>query len=385
MAQATAEPAVALIGEALLDPSGRVWLPYDLPHLRASSAGWTRLSSRRDVRHAGRRPFCWRAHAGETLHIINGMGVTLGDSIIGMNALAWLKTQHPSLRVHLYRTPHAPGYVERLYRLASHVVESVTYLPLPLAALPEDVVDLSDFLHWPAFDSEPMVDFFLRGLGIPSDAVPASAKANRWLARLPVPSSRGRGSTGGYVLFCGQASTPLRSVPDGLAAAMVDRIWRRYGLPVLGFRPIAHPHYRDIATHSRSLDQYIAWVQGASVVIGTDSSAIHIAAGFDVPTLAIFVSIDPALRTRDYPNCEVLDMRTELTHGLHESNDPAVLRQVGRTWQAIVERPDLPWPAPVRAPFPADQPRTSVASRFARGALSCLDARSRTSEVDHRL
>jgi len=129
---------------------------------------------------------------------------------------------------------------------------------------------------------------------------------------------------------------------------MVDRIWHRYGLQVLGFRAIAHAHYHDVSQQSRNLDQFIAWIKGARAVIGTDSAAIHIAAGFDVPTLAVFVSIDPTLRARDYPSCRVLDVRTALTHGLHESTDPVVLREVERIWRAIVERPDLPWPALVR-------------------------------------
>src|SRR5438105_6317646 len=106
MAQTAADQSALLQGEAVVDGGGNVWLPYDLPHLRVPSTGWTRLSSRRDVHHAERRPFQWRAPASDTLHILNGMGVTLGDSIIGMNALAWLKTRHPTLRIHLYRSPH---------------------------------------------------------------------------------------------------------------------------------------------------------------------------------------------------------------------------------------------------------------------------------------
>jgi len=332
-------------GEALVDCSDNVWLPYDLPHLRVPSAPWTRLSSRRDVRHAGRRPFRWRAPASGTLHVLNGMGVTLGDSIIGMNALAWLKDLHLALRIHLYRTPHAPPYVERLYQLASPIVERVTYLPMPLKSLPEEVVDLTDFLYWPLFSSEPMVDFFMRGLGIPLDGVPASAKANRWLSRLPVPSLPAPWSTRSYVLFCDQASTPLRQVPPEHRVSMVDRIWRQYGVPVLGFGPIEHRRYVDVSGQSGTLDQFIAWIKGAGAVVGTDSSAIHIAAGFEVPTLAVFVSIDPALRARDYTSCRVLDMRTSLTDGLHESRDPAVLREVQGIWQALVESADLPWPA----------------------------------------
>jgi Glycosyltransferase family 9 (heptosyltransferase) len=349
MGKTVADRSASLQGEALVDSADNVWLPYDLPHLRVPATGWTRLSSRRDVRrHAGHRPFQWRAPSSDTLHVLNGMGVTLGDSIIGMNALAWLKTRHPTLRVHLYRSPHAPRFVERLYQLARRIVEPVTYLPAPLHTLPEDIVDLSDFLYSPLFASEPMVDFFIRSLGIAPDSVPAPAKANRWLSRLPVPPVPAPWSTTDYVLFCDQASTPLRAVPQQHAAAMVDRVWRRYGLQVLGFHPIAHAHYQDISPHSRNLDQFMAWIRASSAVIGTDSSAIHIAAGFDVPTMAVFISIDPVLRSRDYPHCNALDVRCEATDGLHQSDDPTVLREVHRIWGAIVERAELPWPVLVR-------------------------------------
>ena len=356
MEQHTVEDPASLQGEALVDRSGSVWLPYDLPHIGGSPAGWSRLSSRREVRHAGRRPYRWQAPADDSLHVLNGMGVTLGDSIIGMNVLAWLKSCHPSLRIHLYRTRHAPAPVERLYELASHIVEPVHYLPQPLDAIPPDVVDLSDFLYWPLFASEPMVDFFMHGLGIPLDAIPASAKANRWLGRLALPPVPSPWATRDYVLFCDRASTPLRSVPAEQAAAMVDRIWKRYGLPVLGFHAIPHAHYHDVSSHSRNLDQFVAWVGSARLLVGTDSSAVHIAAGFDVPTLAVFVSIDPMLRARDYPHCRVLDARTELTDGLHESDDPVLLREVRRIWRTIVDREDLPWPA-------ADRPREGGSRR----------------------
>jgi len=344
MEQAANEHMARLQGEALVDDASNVWLPCDLPYLRAPSMRWTRLSSRREVRHAGRRRFQWAVPESGTLHVLNGMGITLGDSVIGMNALAWLKAQHPSLRIHLYRTRHAPSFVERLYELASHIVEAVTYLPMPLEGMPDDSVDLSDFLYWPLFAAEPMVDFFLLGLGIAPDSVPASAKANRWLSRLPLLRDRPASSAGRYVLFCDQASTPLRTIPPERAATVVDRIWQRYGLPVLGFHPISHPHYQDVSRHSTNLDQFIAWVRGAAALIGTDSSAIHLAAGFDVPTLAVFVSIDPMLRARDYPNCTTLDLRSERTNGLHASDAPELCHEVRRIWHALLERPHLPWP-----------------------------------------
>lgn len=333
MSRAPAAGPSHLQGEALVDRGGRVWLPYDLSHLNEPHAGWTRLSCRREVRHFHRRSFEWRCPDNDELHILNGMGVTLGDSIIGMNALTWLKARHPSLRIHLYRTLHAPAFVASLYALARHIVADVSCLPVAADQLPEDTIDLSDFLHWPTFDSEPMVDLFFRSLGMAPQAVPATAKRNGWMSQLSLPMLPERQRDRPYVLFCDRASTPLRSVPRERFSAMVDRIWQAYGLPVYGFQPASqaqcHTHYQDVSTHSQSLVQYLSWVRSASVVVGVDSSAIHAASGFDVPTLAFFASIDPLLRVRDYPLCRALDVRTPLTRGLHQSTDRGVLLEVG--------------------------------------------------------
>lgn len=335
-------------GEAVVDAGGRVWLPFDLPHLAQParrSVTWTRLSARRHVRHYQRGAFEWRAPDTDELHLLNGMGVTLGDSVIGINALAWLKARHPRLRIHLYRTPHAPPFVERLYAMASHLVDRVSYLPVAADSLPHDVIDLSDFLYWPVFHQEPMVDFFLRSLGIAPADVPASDKRNAWLARLRMPALPPAWQGRPYVLFCSRASTPLRSVPNAFLQAAVDRIREAYGLPVCGFQPIDHPHFHDVRERSRTLDEYLSWVRGAAAVVGVDSSGIHLAAGFDVPTLAFFSSIDPVLRVRDYPECRVVDMRCEAARGLHESGDAAVLGEVERAWAETLRHGDLPWPS----------------------------------------
>jgi len=44
-------------------------------------------------------------------------------------------------------------------------------------------------------------------------------------------------------------------------------------------------------------------------------------------------------------------VRNALTNRLHKSDDPMVLREVHRIWGSIVERRELPWPAPARRRF----------------------------------
>jgi hypothetical protein len=347
----------SLQGEALLDQGDMVWLPFDAYRPEADQNTWARLSSKRRLRHAGRQPFVFREPADRVLHIVNGMGVTLGDSIIGLNALAWLKRCHPGLHVCVYRSPNTPGFVERLYRVATHVVDEVLYLPRSLESIPEEAIDLSDFLHWPGFAVEPMVDFFMRSLGIEPDTVPSAAKRNRWLADLPLPELPPAWPGRDYVLVCDRASTPLRSVPADCAAELIEMLWSQYRLPIVGFHPIRHPEYRDLGAQSQGLDQYMAWVKNAAVLFAVDSSAVHIAAGFDVPTLAVFSSVDPLLRVRDYARCRYVDIRTAVTSGLHESDDTDVLHEVSQSWRALLGSGELR-----RLGVPERQPRLSLAA-----------------------
>ncbi len=338
------DPTAIPTGEALVDTLGAVWLPHDIAKSRLAPQCWSPLSSCRPTMHAGRQPFCWRPPRGGTLNVLNGMGVTLGDSVIGLGVLAWLKQRDPDLRIEVWRSQCAPAFVERLYALADAVVDRVHRLPQALDTLPHELVDLSDFLHWPSFAALPMVDFFAAGVGLSPQAMPEAAKANRWLAALPVASPLAARQAGRYVLFCADASTPLRSVPGDLEAAMVERIWQRYRLPVCGFRAIDHPRYRDVSSLSPNLDAYLGWVRSAQLVVSTDSSALHIAAGFDRPTLALFTGIAPALRVRDYPLCRSLDIGTPATRGVHESRDPRVLAELQSAWVSVLARGDCPWP-----------------------------------------
>jgi Glycosyltransferase family 9 (heptosyltransferase) len=342
--------AAAPTGEALVDDLGAVWLPHDIAKSPLAVRHWSLLSSCRASMHAGRLPFCWSPPRGGTLSVLNGMGVTLGDSIIGLGVLAWLKQRDPSLRIEVWRSRCAPAFVERLYALADGVVDRVHRLPQPLHTLPSELVDLSDFLHWPSFAALPMVDFFAVGVGLSPHAMPDTAKANRWLASLTVAPTSAAAQVGRYVLFCADASTPLRSVPGDLAAAMVEQIWRRYRLPVCGFRAIAHPRYHDVSSLSPDLDAYLVWVRSAQLVVSTDSSALHIAAGFDRPTLALFTGIAPELRVRDYPLCRSLDLGTPATRGLHESRDSLVLAELRAAWASALTRSDCPWPEIDRQP-----------------------------------
>ncbi|NLR76698.1 glycosyltransferase family 9 protein [Leeia aquatica] len=325
--------AAALHGYSLIDARQQVWLPYDVE--REATANLRPLHEYQATQHAGRQPFRLDHGRLRTLHVLNGMGVALGDSIIGISALAWLKAHHPDLHIHLYRARHAPRYVEALYQLASPLLQQVHYLPQPLPKLDADaaLVDLADIVYWPQFDDTPMIDFFLSGLGIDPARVPAASKANDWLQSfdLPLPAKPWRHSA--YLLFCPRASVPLRSIPQAVQHTLVEQLWQHYQLPVLGFEPLHHPHYYNVAALSPDTFHFLSWVRGASLLVSTDTAAVHAAAGFGVPTLAGFVSIAPWLRTRDYPLCHSLDLRLPELNGLHHSDDKALEQLAVHQWR----------------------------------------------------
>ena len=188
-----------------------------------------------------------------------------------------------------------------------------------------------------------MVDFFAAGIGLVPASIPPAAKANRWLARLPLPPINALWHGRPYVLLCAEASTPLRSLPSTLTTAMVEAVWRRYRLQVLGFRPVDRPAFVDVSAFSPRLDDYIAWVRSASVVVSTDNFAVHPAAGFDVPTLAVFTGIEPALRVRDHPLCHAVDIGPSCTLFLHADDAPASMQALLAAWTEAIGADRWPW------------------------------------------
>lgn len=312
---------------SLLSGSGEIVAPYDLEVAHADASGCCTLPAA--ILNAGREPFdADYARAGR-VHLINAFGVTLGDSIIGLAALVAIKRLHPHLAFTIYRPARAPRYVQRLYELAAHLGD-VVFLPVPLARLPVDElkIDIGNQLFWPRFASMPMIDFFLWALGVAPESIAADDKRNHWLADVPLAPM----ASEPYALFCPDASTPVRSIPASVRARIVARLADETGLPVLGFGAVDHPRYRDIAPLCADTDDFLAWIGHARYLVTADTAALHVAAGFDVPTTAFFSTIPASMRARDYANCAAVEMNLPHLRGMHASARPADLDALERAY-----------------------------------------------------
>jgi len=317
---------------SLLSASDEIVAPYDLEAGCAPLTGYRAALSERRFNNANAAPFRLDWDRISTLHIVNGMGVTLGDSIIGLTAINAIRERFPHVRMHLYRPALAPSYVEELYVLATGtVIDECVSLPCPLARVPADdvVVDAGNHLFWRGFSREPMIDFFLDALGVDPASIASEQKRNSWLGRLPQLDLRDA-SNGAqpYALFCPTASTSLRSIPAKHRARLVDLLHRTYGLPVLGFGAVEHPAYRDVRAASDSTAAFLRLIGSAAFVMTGDSAALHIAAGFGVPTTAFFSSIEPEMRAKDYPLCHSVTLHVPSLRGLQASSRAADLQML---------------------------------------------------------
>ncbi|WP_179404066.1 glycosyltransferase family 9 protein [Burkholderia guangdongensis] len=341
----THDAALAWPG-TLLAPDRTLVAPYDLERAGVEVVGHVPAAPALGLLHAAHRPFRLAYDGTPHVHVINGMGVALGDSVIGLAALAALRDRHPGLRFTLYRPARAPRHVEALYALARDVVAPSRPLPWPADALPanEPCVDLGNQVYWRDFARLPMIDFFFTALGVDPAAISTAEKRNRWLARLTLPTLPDAWRDRPYVLFCPSASTAVRSVPPALRAALVDRLAARYRMLIVGFGPLAHPAYVDVSGHAPDTAHFIAWIAGARMLFSADSAALHVADGFDVPTLACFTTIEPALRVRDYPHCVPLALDVPDTlRGMHASEHAADIAAVDAAYRAV-DWDALAWP-----------------------------------------
>jgi hypothetical protein len=323
---------------SLLAPDGRIIAPYDLEQRDAEIGEHDALASHPGILNAAAHPFVLDYSTIAVAHVINGMGVTLGDSIIGLTALAAIQHAHPQVRFVIYRPELSPPYVEQLYALAAGKLAPTRSLPWPLADIPADEtrIDMGNHLFWPGFMSLPMIDFFLAALGVLPESVPSAHKANRWLQTLELPRLPEPWREQPYVLFCPTASTPIRSIPQPVRRALVSRLFERFGLPVLGFGAVDHPHYVDVAATSTGTAHFLAWIRHARYVLTSDTAAVHIAAGFDVPTTAFFTTIAPELRVRDYPHCLPVTLNLPELRNVQASDREQDVARLNAAYETVV-------------------------------------------------
>ncbi|MGH7118368.1 MAG: glycosyltransferase family 9 protein [Acetobacteraceae bacterium] len=281
------------------------------------------------------------------LVILNGFGMTLGDGVIGLSALAAAETAGAlaGREPLLVRKPlFGRRLVNQLYEVARPLAETVWF---PYRAAPsfgfEERVDIREFAFDPEFRGVAMIDFFLSRLGIDAAAIPATAKRNLWLARALRPHPP-RALPARYILVCPRAAMALRSMPASFHANILENLLAMQALPVItqGRLPFTHPRliWRPAVT---SLAELAALVSRARLIVSTDTAMVHLADAWSVPTLAFFVTHRPEWRARDYPFCRAIHLPADLPPAIEFARDAADLAKAEAAWS--LPGHDLGWVA----------------------------------------
>ena len=298
--------------------------------------------------------------------ILNGFGRTLGDSLIGLQALHTAQRLHPGFGDPvLYRLPGLAPVIQQLYELVDFA--EIRDLPwthaTPDAAFrpgdPGDIIiDIRDFAYDNGFLRTSMVDFFLRRLGLDPARVPAAMKRNAWLR--PRIGVHNPDLPEGYTLICPSASNPMRDMPEQIH----DRILVRLpgSLVTQGAAPTSPSHCAGPTLSApgggegwggvgrsrilsrpteKSLADLCGLVANARRVVSTDTAMVHLADAFDVPCLAFFPTHDPAWRVRDYPHCTPVALAGPDPPGLEFVRTPNDLVAARQAW--FPQADDLSW------------------------------------------
>jgi hypothetical protein len=271
-----------------------------------------------------------RGHA-----ILNGFGRTLGDGIIGLQALAAaIELGALSCPPALFRLPGLAPMVEAPYAAAADLA-GVAVLPWA-AATPAHpfggaagyarVTDLRDFAFDPAFRGVAMIDYFLGRLGLDPAAVPPALRRNAWLRPRLAPTIGARG----YVLVCPRTNSPLRDMPDEVHAHLLA--WLAGRAPALT---------QATLPPARGLAELCGLVAGARLVVSADTAMVHLADAMAVPCLAFFTTHRPEWRVRDYPLCRAVDLAAAVPAALEFARGAADIASCRAAWFAAGM--DLAW------------------------------------------
>lgn len=273
--------------------------------------------------------------------IVNGFGLTLGDSIIGLQALAAAQAQgrFAGRDVVTFRLqPERSPLIGELYRRAPHVA---AVHPQPCHDIgrgePEELIDIRDFAFDPTFRGIAMIDFFLGKLGLDPAAVPPALKHNIWLADAVKPKRLAE-LPPRYILVCPRAAMAQREMPEEVHRHILDRLARTQPLPVL---TQGEPARQAAALPpAQTLDALAGLVAGASLIVSTDTAMVHLADAYAVPCLAFFTTHRPEWRVRDYPLCTPVHLPADLPPALEFARGPQDIAAARAAWFA---RGDFGW------------------------------------------
>lgn len=247
--------------------------------------------------------------------ILNAISRGIGDYLMGMRAFEhWYERvcgflEGTKVSISFFQF-HPLRVVEITY---SHFnkIKDLRRLPEKASLLMEHdaYIDFGDLLAKEGFDAEPMIDFFLKGFSIDPTTVADKDKRIKFeilpesvqnVQRI-MKAIRSKGRP--VLLFHRSSTTPIRQMSPVRARQMIAEIIKKTDYFVASVDGLDYQNDRfvDLSPHSTCLNDLAAIISQVDGLITVDTCLYHFADAFSTPSVVLFTSINPDLRTRYYP------------------------------------------------------------------------------------
>ena len=276
--------------------------------------------------------------------IVNAMSNAIGDHLIGMMAFDYwhkkLSEMLPDTKIIVTFFQLNPYGLQNINQQFADKIDHLYVLPSNMVnLLQQDVyIDLGTILLREGFDTENIMDFFLKSLSINPTSVPDKEKR----IRFSVPEDVQRHTEKMFrairtkkrpvLLFHHNASAPIRGMDDVHARKLVANIIEKSEYFVICTSGLEYQNERflDVSIFSYSLNHFASIISQADALLTVDTCSYHFADAFDIPTVVLFSTIEPELRIKYYPFVKSImcEKKGGKLYGKHKaSNDPDELKK----------------------------------------------------------
>lgn len=261
---------------------------------------------------------CLEAFKGKPeikIGIVNAMSNAIGDHLIGMKAFEiWynkVKELLPGTNINISLFQLNPHRLADITKVWADKINSLYMLPNNTSRLMEQdaFIDLGTLLLRDGFDTENMMDFFLKALSLDPESIRPKNKRLKYSCsegtidniKKVMNTIRTKGRK--ILLFHHKSTAPIREIENWRARKMVKEIIKNSEYFVVSACGLEYQNSRflDLSNYSVSLDEFAAIISQSDAVVTVDTCTYHFADAFSIPTVVLFSSIDPELRSKYYP------------------------------------------------------------------------------------
>jgi ADP-heptose:LPS heptosyltransferase len=238
----------------------------------------------------------------------------LGDTLLGLTAfkvvVKHIRTDFPDIETQALLAWNARPGVENIVRRCPDV-QRIRRQAITLREFCQfDAYwDFSALLALPCYDTIHLVDFYLQNFGIDPATVPVEEKVpslvlDNELCAAAQQLLCGRSGNLPLLLIQAQASNLLRSMPDTALLRLLESVCESGNWQAVVLNPMPETiklkfseRVLDLSEWSaQSIDHCFALMSCTNAIVTVDTLAVHAATALGTSGVALFTTIDPALR-----------------------------------------------------------------------------------------